>query len=140
MWTNFFRSRYVRFLEQELASVRKQHAEETERIKTVHAAELERAITECNRGWAEADRLRLFLVPGLPAANRVTQSSDDTPNKEPIEPATPWLRLQAKIIAEDEKRYQIEEAKRKAAVFPTPKLQAAPPVIPEQENEDAIRQ
>jgi hypothetical protein len=112
-WTDFFRSRYVRSLESELASIRQKHTEETERIKTVHAQELERAINEANRGWAEADRLRQYLFPGLAPSTRVPETAD-TPNKEPIESGTPFQRMARRIMEEDQKQYGIREVERKA--------------------------
>jgi hypothetical protein len=120
-WTDFFRSRYVRFLEQELAAVRKKHAEETATLKNTHAEELNRCINEANRGWAEADRLRLFLVPGLPAANRVTESADkEPPVAEQGETGTPWQRIMQREMKRQELEAAAEEAKRRAQAFPTP--------------------
>jgi len=116
----------VRQLEKDLADLRVSHAKEIEEVrkrfndaletaKTSHAEELQRAINEANRGWAEADRLRNYLIPGLPAVTRVTESPDNTPNKEIVEEGgTPFQRISRKILAEDEKRYQAEEAARKA--------------------------
>jgi len=112
-WTDFFRSRYVCSLESELASIRQKHIEETNRIKTVHAQELERAINEANRGWAEADRLRQYLFPGLAPSTRVPETAD-TPNKEPIESGTPFQRMARRIMEEDQKQYGIREVERKA--------------------------
>ena len=129
-WTDFFRSRYVRFLEAELATVRKRHAEELERIKTAHAEELIRCINEANRGWAEADRLRQFLVPGLPHSTRETPESVPTkPEKvtEIIEHgATPFQRYAAKDYERQKNEAEAAERKRKEATqFPT-----APPAKP----------
>jgi len=112
-WTDLFRSRYVRLLEAELASIRKQHAEETEALKKTHADELNRASIETNRGWAEADRLRQYLFPGLAPSTRVPETAD-TPNKEPIESGTPFQRMARRIMEEDQKQYGIREVERKA--------------------------
>lgn len=110
-WTDFFRSRYVRQLEKELAEVRSYYKNEIEQIKKNHADELERVITEANRGWAEADRLRIYLVPGLPATTR-NETPDTTPHKvEEIEQGqTPFQRYAAR-----EYKRQEEEAKAAAA-------------------------
>jgi len=127
-WSDFFRSRYVRSLEAELASIRQKHAEETERTKTLHTQELERAITEGNRGWAEADRLRQYLIPGLATSTRGTEPLDKTPNTEEVaESGTPFQKLARKMLLDDEKRYKAEEAARKAK-------EAQPATVPAQET------
>ena len=108
-WTDFFHSRYVRSLEERIAK----HAEETAALKNTHAEELNRAIVEANRGWAEADRLRQYLFPGLPPSTRYPDTSEPTSIKEEIT-GTPWQREQQRIILLDKKRYQEEQAARKA--------------------------
>ena len=132
-WTDFFRSRYVRSLESELASIRQKHAKETEELKKVHADELSRCILEANRGWAEADRLRQYLFPGLAPSTRVPETAD-TPTKETVETGTPFQRMAKRIMEEDEKQYRIREAERKAKEeankFPT----AAQPMAAQEKN------
>jgi hypothetical protein len=127
---SWFRSRYVQFLEGELAHCRKRHAEEMETLKKNHAEELSRAINEANRGWAEADRLRQYVVPGLPASTRETpESTPPVKVSEEIEHgATPFQRYAAKDF-ENQKKEALERERRKkeAAQFPTP---TAPPAQP----------
>ena len=127
---SWFHSKYVQFLESELAIVRKRHAEELERIKTSHAEELNRCINEANRGWAEADRLRQYVVPGLPASTRETpESTPPVKVSEEIEHgATPFQRYAAKDFENQKKEALERERRRKeAAQFPTP---TAPPAQP----------
>lgn len=134
-WTDFFRSRYVRSLEKELAEIRERHVQEIERIKTVHAEELSRAITEANRGWAEADRLRQFLVPGLAQSTRV---EPETPSdkKAPEAPRHGGTLFQQMAAASYEEQKRVhEEAKRlekMAHQFPTPQKQETPPAVPKE--------
>jgi len=126
MWTN---SRYVKFLEGELAHCRQRHAAELETLKKNHAEELSRAITEANRGWAEADRLRQFLVPGLPQSTRATETPESTPTKpekvaEAVEQGqTPFQRYAAREYQrqkDEADAAKAAEALRKAKeVFPT---------------------
>ncbi len=124
-WTNSFRSRYVRMLEAELAAIKKQHLEETERREKLHAQELERAIQEGNRGWAEADRLRQYLIPGLPA--RITETSDNSPHKEvEVITGTPWQREQRREMLRQEAEAKRQEAARKAQIFPTKQESTVP--------------
>ncbi len=112
-WTDIFRSRYVRYLEAELA-----------RIKTVHAQELERCITEGNRGWAEADRLRQYLIPGLATSTRFPEiATDNVPHKE-VEGGTPFQKIARQVMLEDDKRYQAAEAARRAKAKPAEPAQA----------------
>src|SRR5580765_2824402 len=125
-WTDLFRSRYVRLIEDELAAIRKKHTEELETMKKNHAEELTRAITEANRGWAEADRLRLFLVPGLPAGSpRAIETPDSTPPKKDLveieQGQTPFQRAAYRSLKEQER--VAKEAERLAKIatqFPTP--------------------
>lgn len=124
-WTDFFRSRYVRFIESELADVRKKHAEELEIQKTLYLKQNESAIQEANRGWAESDRLRQYLFPGLAPSTRVPETAD-TPSKEPLESGTPWMREKRRIMEWDEKQYRIREAERKAKE----KAKAEPVAVP----------
>jgi hypothetical protein len=131
IWTNLFRSRYVLFLEDELARVRKRHAEELETLKTSHAKELERCITEANRGWAEADRLRQFLVPGLPASTRATDIPDSTPPKtekvEEEQGQTPFQRLAYKSYKMQEAAAkEAERITKLATQFPTKETEEKP--------------
>lgn len=121
---SLFRSRYVQRLEKELAELEERHRKELERIKTVHAEELSRAITEANRGWAEADRLRQFVVPGLPASNRETPDFLPKPEKiaEDLEAGqTPFQRYAAKEYKRQEAEAKEAERLRKTKEqFPTP--------------------
>ena len=126
-----FTSRYTAFLESELAAIRTRHKEEIETLKTSHAQDRERCINEANRGWAEADRLRQYVVPGLPASTRETPESTP-PVKvlaEDVEHgATPFLRYAAKDFENQKKEALERERRRKeAAQFPTP---TAPPAQP----------
>ena len=113
-WNDFFRSRYVLLLEEE----RKAHAQEIAELKKNHAAELERAITEANRGWAEADRLRIYLVPGLPATTR-NEVPDTTPQKvtpEEIEQGTtPFQRYAARHLKQQEAEAKAAAAAKQVA-------------------------
>jgi hypothetical protein len=124
-------------LEKERADECQRHAEETERLKTLHAQALDRAIQEANRGWAEADRLRQYLFPGLPPSTRVPET-DDKPNTDPIESGTPWMREKKRIMEADEKAYRLREAERKAKEeakqFPTVKPVEPPTVAANKEN------
>lgn len=130
-WTDIFRSRYVRFLEAELANVRKKHAEETEQLNSSNALERERCINEANRGWAEADRLRQYLIPGLATSTRTTETAlDNKTDKEevPTESGTPWMRQRNRMMLEDQKQFKAREAERKAKELE--KAKAEPVAVP----------
>lgn len=127
-WTDFFRSRYVRSLEAELATIRKRHLEELETQKNLYLNQISSCITEANRGWAEADRLRQYLIPGLPATTRQTE----TPEKEPpamdnTESGTPWQRIQAKYAKDQAELQRLAKEAEKQTKFPTPKESPAIP-------------
>src|SRR5258705_12257998 len=125
---NWFTSRYTRFLESELTQVRESYNKELEELKKTHADELSRCILEANRGWAEADRLRQYLIPGLATSTRSTEPLDKTPNTEEVaESGTPFQKLARKMLLEDEKRNKAEEAARKAKA-------AEPVAVPAQEK------
>jgi hypothetical protein len=114
-WTELFRSRYVRFLESELNTMRAKHAEEVATLKNLHAEEMNRCIVEANRGWAEADRLRQFLIPGMPQATRATpEPADSTPAQtEVVEHGTPYQIMLAKRQKEIEEAYKKAKAEEK---------------------------
>ena len=102
-WTDIFRSRYVRFLEAEL-----------ERIKTAHADELNRAIQENNRAWGEADRLRQYLLPGMPVADRNPQANEPAAVEAAEPHGTPFQRLLRKSYLEQEAAAKAEAEKKPA--------------------------
>jgi len=130
-WTDLLRSRYVRALEAELATLRQRHIDELERLKTVHAEELNRCIVEANRGWAEADRLRQYLIPGLPVANRVTEPpNNNPPEATQVESGTPYQRLLKKRLKEIAEANAAAEAAQRAAL----QAKTETPVTPAQEN------
>jgi len=114
-WTDLFRSRYVRFLEAELNTLRSKHAEEVATLKNLHAEEMNRCIVEANRGWAEADRLRQFLIPGMPQATRATpEPADSTPAQtEVVEHGTPYQIMLARRQKEIEEAYKKAKAEEK---------------------------
>ena len=124
---SWFRSRYVRLLEAQIA----RHAEETEALKKTHAEELNRCIVEANRGWAEADRLRQYLIPGLPASTRNEVPEKESPPAQNVETGTPWQRIQAKYAKMQEEQERLAEIARKSQVFPTPKEAPASPASKE---------
>jgi hypothetical protein len=119
-WADFFRSRYVRLLEAELNSARKNHLEELEALKKTHAEERDRCILETNRAWGEADRLRQYLVPGMPVADRSPQAPDNSPTPELdlTQIGTPFQRLKAKSYLEQEAAAKAEAAKKVPPVPP----------------------
>jgi hypothetical protein len=116
LWSDLFRSRYVRFLEAELNALRLRHAEDVATLKNLHAEEMNRCIVEANRGWAEADRLRQFLIPGIPQTVRTAPEpqADNSPVEEKeLEHGTPYQRLLAKRQKEIQAAYEQAEAKEK---------------------------
>jgi hypothetical protein len=122
-WRSLFTSKYTLFIENELTDIRERHRKEIEQINNTHAAERERYILEANRGWAEADRLRLYLIPGLPASTRTDTAQDSTPNTDKVESGTPFQKIAKRVMAEDLKRYQAEQAAK-----------AKPVAVPAQEK------
>ncbi len=115
-WTDIFRSRYVRLLEAQLVEIKKTHAEE-----------LNRVMLEANRGWAEADRLRQYLIPGLATSTRFPETATDNVPHQEVEGGTPFQRIAKRVMEEDEKRYQAAEAARRAR-------EAQPAAVPAQEK------
>jgi hypothetical protein len=111
----WYRSKYVQFLESELDAMRKRHAEDVATLKNLHAEEMNRCIVEANRGWAEADRLRQFLIPGIPQTVRTApEPTDNSPVEEKeLEHGTPYQRLLAKRQKEIQAAYEQAEAKEK---------------------------
>lgn len=63
----------------------------------------------------DIDRLRLFLTPGL---QRVDLHPDTTPasadpKMDPVVSGTPWQRVKARELAEDDARWREREARKK---------------------------
>ena len=121
-WTDIFRSRYVRSLESELAQIRQRHEKEIRELKNANAEELSRCINEANRGWAEADRLRQYLIPGLPTSTRQAEPDNTPPVKDEVETGTPWQRVLKREMKAQEEMARLKEEAAKRNQFPTPKV------------------
>jgi len=100
-WRDFFKSNLVHSLENEVAYLRSQLAEQ----KTAYAAEISRVITHNERLAEELQRTRVLLSPGLQGITLPHEIEDDASEaKEVISFATPWQREEARLHAEDAKR------------------------------------
>jgi hypothetical protein len=115
-------------------------AEQAERMKAesqvLHErdkAEIERLLTLNHEQKMRLDRLELSVFAGAGTeAGRSYVARTEVANGEPQEPpvevesdqGTPWQRIQRRMIAEDERQWNIREAAKKAAeqagLVPTP--------------------
>jgi hypothetical protein len=100
---DFFASRHVRWLEAEIADLKRRHETHVAELKSAHAEERDRAITEAARLRGEVDRLRLFLTPALYSIGQSGEVEEPSKgNGEVATLGTPWQRILAREVAKQE--------------------------------------
>lgn len=120
-----FQKQHIALLQQIIKDERTAHAERIAELKTAHAAELNRVISECDRLRDDLDRTRLFLNPGL--ANVNTSRTPDTsgpPVPENVPVGGAWARVLAREMKAQEDAAKTEEAERKRIAAEAPKVAA----------------
>ena len=109
-----FQKHRIALLEQIIRDQKADFAERIVELKTIHAAELNRVISECDRLRDDLDRTRLFLNPGL--ANVSTSRTPDTsgpPVPENVPVGGAWSRVLAREMKAQEEAAKTEETERK---------------------------
>jgi len=101
-WRDFFKSSHTLWLEKEV-----------EFLKKTHAEELSRVMVQNDKLRDELQRTRILLSPGLQAVTLPHENDDETPPPvmEPLS-GTPWQRLKAQMIREDDERWRKAQAKQ----------------------------
>lgn len=120
-----FQKHRIALLEQIIKDQKADFAERLAELKTIHAAELNRVISECDRLRDDLDRTRLFLNPGL--ANVNTSRTPDTsgpPVPENVPVGGAWSRVLAREMKKQQDDAIAEEAERKRIAAEAPKVAA----------------
>ena len=88
---------------------------EIKKLREVHASELayERQLNEKLRD--DLDRVRLFITPSLQQINLHpdTAPASEEPKKEVAPTGTPWQRVRARMIEEENARWKLQEEQKK---------------------------
>lgn len=108
-WRDFFKSSHTLYLEKEVNRLHSFYTAFIADLKSAHAAERDRDISEISRLRSELDRLRLHLRLG-PPEGRVPQAStesvadDQRQGKSELSyGGTPWQRvLQREMLAQEQ--------------------------------------
>jgi hypothetical protein len=106
-WRDFFVSRHTLWLEGQVRELKQQVLD----LQKVHAEELSRVITHNERLQDELARTRIVLTPDLQRVHLPHEHEDETPPPAPKTPVgTPWQRVQAREIEEEDKRWAAKQA------------------------------
>lgn len=115
-WRDFFKSSYVRSLENQIDYLRAQLADQ----KTAHAQEKERDITQIQRLQDDLQKALRLYNPGLADISLPHEQEEEkdatTEGKETITFATPWERAKHATHELDRKRTLEREAARAKGV------------------------
>jgi hypothetical protein len=99
---DFFTSRHTLWLEQEFEETKGRHLSAMKTLREQHEFELQYARSETERLQREIDRLRLYLTPALAANQQTSDESTLSTSGKTIYTGTPWQRVLAREIAEQD--------------------------------------
>jgi hypothetical protein len=98
---NWFRSHHTQWLETEYAALKQEIVE----LRIFYQKQLDSAITRTERLQDELARTRIALTPSLQSVHLPHEAEDDAPPPAPtVAMGTPWDRIKARMIQEEDQR------------------------------------